>query len=226
MHIALQEIDGSSNIGLYAHITSKIILVGHTVPDAEKEKMQEVLGLPTIDVSVAESNLVGAFLTSKGNTVIAPNILTEEEKNILENTPHNIAYVDVTHNCLGNNIITTPNHSFINPDYSKKDTKTLRKAIGQNITKKKIGGVKAVGTLVKTNIPRKRFIITNTVTDEEFEEVQEKTGLKGTPTTVNMGSPYIHAGVLTSKNGVLVGENSGGPEVTQIDKGLGFVTNE
>ena len=226
MHIALQEIDGSSNIGLYAHVTSKVIYVGHNVPTAEQEKMQEVLGLPLIEVSVAGSNLVGAFLTSIDNTVIVPNIVEEEEKTILENTPHNIAYVDVTHNCLGNNTILTKKHAFINPEYSKKDKKTLRKAIGQDITRKKIGGVNAVGTLVAVNIPRKRFVITNTVTDEEFEEVQQKTGLQGTPTTVNMGSPYLHAGILTSKNGVLVGKNSGGPEVTHIDEGLGFVNND
>ena len=38
-----------------------------------------------------------------------------------------------------------------------------------------------------------------------------------------MGSPYVSSGILTNKNGFVIGSMSGGPEIDNADKALGFL---
>ena len=41
--------------------------------------------------------------------------------------------------------------------------------------------------------------------------------------TVNMGNPFLSSGILVNSNGFIVGDISGGPEVTYLDEIFGFL---
>ena len=42
------------------------------------------------------------------------------------------------------------------------------------------------------------------------------------PATVNLGTPYVHAAIINNRNGFIIGEQSGGPEIVHIDEALGY----
>jgi len=51
-------------------------------------------------------------------------------------------------------------------------------------------------------------------------KVQVETG------TVNMANPLVRSGIICNDYGLVVGDASGGPEVTHIDESLGFLEKE
>ena len=41
--------------------------------------------------------------------------------------------------------------------------------------------------------------------------------------SVNFGSPFISSGLICNKNGFIIGDISGGPEIQNADEALGFL---
>jgi translation initiation factor 6 (eIF-6) len=46
------------------------------------------------------------------------------------------------------------------------------------------------------------------------------------PATINLGTPYLHAGIACNKFGFIIGDASGGPEIVHIEEALGYLDSE
>ena len=168
MHISKFSYQGSPNIGLYAHATDDVCFVGTGLSNQKREQMEAVLDVPVIEVSIAGTDLIGAFMASHNGTIILPEMLSDTEKKDIEDAADTVLYLNVMLNCLGNNIIFGKNAAIAHEAYSKETVRALEKELDIEIVQRDINDVKAVGSLGVTNVGNNRMVFTNTVTEEEF----------------------------------------------------------
>ncbi len=69
----------------------------------------------------------------------------------------------------------------------------------------------------------KGFLLNMHAKKEDFEFVKEHLKVDGDIGTVNFGSPFVKSGIIANSKGVLVGDQTTGPEISRIDEALGFI---
>ena len=76
------------------------------------------------------------------------------------------------------------------------------------------------------NYAHQRGIIHRDATKTEIKQIEQLLKVTLSPATVNLGTPYLHAGILRSHRGFVIGDQSGGPEIVHIDEALGYHGDE
>ncbi len=216
MKVIKQSFNGINTIGLYGFITDKFALLGPQVPQKQAEELEKLFGVPVIKTTIAGTSLLGVFLAGNEEKIIVPSIAFDHEIKKLKELAE-VEVIDTIHTCLGNNVLILPQKIIMNPDLEKSkieqiekffDKKALQMTLSQNTS------VGSLGVVQKNNI-----LITHDLAFEEKEMLKEM-GLNLTTGTVNMGSPYIKAGLLVNKNGLAIGKDSGGPELVNAETAL------
>jgi translation initiation factor 6 len=223
MHVKQTSVNGTSSIGLYGFANDHFALIGETTSDSFEEHVEDVLDVPAHRVTVAGTNLIGAFVTGNNNTVLVPDILETHEEKLFEELPVDVAVIHTNYTCLGNNILVNDDAAMTSTTFSDAETTHIGDALNVFAIQGELAGIEAIGTLAVFNNESDRMVISNDLAEEEFVQVTDHFNVTGTPSSVNQGAAQIRCGVLCNENGFLVGKASGGPEITTIDKGLGFV---
>ncbi len=220
-HILITLINGNSNVGLFGYANDSYCLLGYEVRKKIAVEIGRVLKVPVIRFSVDRSSLVGIFVAGNNNKLLVPDIIKNDEIEILKN--NNIPYeiIGTRFNAFGNNILCNDSGCIVSSDYSADVKKKIRQALGVPLKPGSIAGLDTVGALVVHN--KKGCLIHRDVTEPEIEKIEEMLNLKCTEGTVNIGSPFVRAGILANSNGFVIGKASGGPEITNADEALGFL---
>lgn len=220
MHVKQADVNGSSNIGLYGYANDSVAILGASTSTTFQDHVKAVLGVPVVTTTIAGTNLVGAFLTGNNNAILAPDIIEDHEREALDDI--NTTIIPTTYTCLGNNILATNQAALASPAFSDAETQRIGDELGVTIQQRRLGDIETIGSLGITNEAQNKLVISNDITDEDYEFVTNYFDADTTPSSVNMGAAQLSCGVLCNKNGFLVGKASGGPEVTRIDEGLGY----
>lgn len=223
MHVKRATVNGSSNIGLYGYVNDNVGIIGKAVSDTVRDDIEDILDIPVIATTIAGTNLIGAFVTGHNDTIIVPDIIQDHEAEALEDAPVHVAHLPTTYTCLGNNILTSSEAAMCSPELSQAAMKRAEEALDVEATQGQLGDVNTVGTLAVFNHDAGKSVISNDVSDADYERFTEHFDTEATPSSVNMGAAQLRCGVLCNKNGFLVGDASGGPEITTIDRGLGYL---
>jgi translation initiation factor 6 len=196
-------------------------LVGNVVDEKTKEKIQEVLGVPVHTINICGTPLVGVFIAGNNKCIIVPDIAFESElKKLRElNIPFKVISTKLT--AFGNNMICTDTGVFVNSDYSAKVKKMIRQALGVILRPGKIANIKTVGSISAVNA--KACITHIDASDADVKYLEEALGVKVYTSTINLGNPFIGAGLCCNKNGFVIGNQSTGVETTMVDEYLGFL---
>jgi translation initiation factor 6 len=220
MHVAKLNIRGSGLVGLYMLATDDVVIVGNEVPDHLDKIISEVFKVKLIRMTIAGTSLIGAFLATDGTKILVPNILFDREEQIL--IDNNINYTKITTDltCLGNNIIATEKGAIINPDFEAEAGKQIEEAFKCPIKRMSIAENPTIGSYLVHN--GSFGIITPDVSDEDAEKIEKFLGLCLSSGTIEMGSTQVRSGVVSNKNGYLIGEYSGGAEIVNVDRAFGY----
>lgn len=209
---------GNPTVGLYIYVTDSYCLVGPEVPESEYEELQRVFGVPVHKFTVAGTGLLGVFLAGTSDTVLIPGISFDTETNLLDKLNINYKVIDTIFTALGNNILCNDKGCLISEEFPEKDKQQIDTALGMKSKYFKIDEITVVGSCA---------VATNTgcvchKAAKEFEEqmIAETLHVPVTKGTVNLGNPYIKAGMAANKNGMIVGDLSGGPEIVNAEEAL------
>lgn len=223
MHTLLTNFKGINNLGLFGFVNNNIGLIGTEVPDKVKEEFEEVFDVPFHKVTIAGTSLIGAFTVGLNDKILIPSITFEHEKKKLDEIGLDYEVLKTNLTCLGNNIVISNNGLLINPEFNEKEVEALKKLYDRKVVAKSFASTNAVGNIVVINNHLQKGLVSNDITEEEFDEIQEILDVDLTPGSVNLGSPYVKTGILVNKNGFAIGSVSGGPEITNAEQALGFV---
>lgn len=204
------------------YVNDKVLLLGQDVPEEYDKKLKEIFQVPIIRLTIAGTSLISVFVTGTEDKLIVPDIIFDEELELLKDL--NVKVINTKHTCLGNNIVFGKDKMLVNEEISDAQTKSLGEIFGMQAKRVKLSNIKTIGSILV--IGKKRGLVGNDITDDDFELLQDEIGIQLTPTSINMGSPYIKSGVVANKNGFAIGSNSGGPEIVTAEEGLGFLDDE
>lgn len=223
MHVSHSSINGSPNVGLYGYANAEFALIGETTSDSFEETVQDILDVPTIRLTVAGTNLVGAFITGNKSRLLIPDMIQDHEKERLLDLPVEIKTVHTNYTCLGNNILMNDDAAMVSPVFSDEEVEHVQSLTGLPTVQDSLAGIEAIGSLGVFNNALDRMVVTNEISEEDFQAVNDYFDVTGTTTSVNKGAAQVRCGVICNEHGFIVGDATGGPETTTIDKGLGFV---
>jgi translation initiation factor 6 len=226
MHALVTDFNGIANIGLYAFVNDKFALVGRDVPDKIVEQIKEVFQVPVHIVNMAGTSLIGVFVTGNNNKILIPGIVFDHEKEELERLGIDYEVFNTKLTGLGNNIIMGDAVALVSSEYTDTEIKRISELMGVEAEKAKFTDINAIGNLAVINSKRKKALVSNDLSQEEHRLIEKKFNVKATTGSVNMGSPYIKAGVLVNSHGFAMGSASGGPELANADEALGFLEDE
>lgn len=221
MHVHKASCNGNPNVGLYGIVTDKLTLLGKEFPEKDDDTVRDVFGKEIARITIAGTSLIGVFCVWHNNTLLIPSITFDHEIETLQELgiPYEVIRTELT--CLGNNILVTEKAALINPDFTDEETAILEKALGVPCTRREVMDIEAVGGI---GIAREgQGLFHRDLHPNIVQELEELLGITITLGTINMGSPYIKSGILLGKEGFLVGNTSGGPEIRNADEALGFI---
>ena len=215
------EIQGSPLVGLFAYATNSYCLVGSAIPDEAKKSFAKALEVEIIELTIAGSSQIGAYLTGTENMLLVPNIITDKEKHILEK--HKIPYVIIqtSHTALANNLILNDKFCFYIADMESSAVKQITESLNIPAEELDLPDWEVIGSITK--ITSKGGLIQKDVPESIQSYIEEKLQLKLEQGTVNFGSHVLGGGIVANDKGMVIGKASAGIEITNADMALGFL---
>ncbi len=209
---------GNSNIGIYLFTNDDLTLVPPGLREKEISIISKVLKTRIIEARVAGSFLLGIFVAGNNHAIILPRIVREMEvEKIKREVDVPVYVVNSLPTAMGNVILTNDNYAYLHPDMAPtKDI--VSKALGVPAETKYVANLPTVGSAaVVTN---KGGIVHPEAKEDEIIEMSEKFRVPVSISTVNFGVPFVKVGVVANVHGVLVGEETSGPEMARIEQAL------
>ncbi len=220
MSALIAHLHGNPNIGLYGFCTDTYALIGKEVSPDLAQEISKALKVPVHRITIAGTSLIGVFVAGNKNGLLVPSIIFDYELEALKKLKLPFHILDTHLTCLGNNILCNDQGALINPDFSQQEMHFIQKALNVPTQKVNLVGLDNVGSLATLN--KKGILVHMDASKEDVTLLKKVFGVPAFPGTVNMGNPYIKAGLLCNDEGYVVGEQSGGPEMVYVEQCLGF----
>ena len=218
MKVSKINFNGNFNIGLFGYATDKYCLVGYDCMQKDIDTIKSTLKVPVHQVSIAGTSVLGVFVVGNSKKLLIPQIAFPEELATLDSLGIDYAIIDTKFTALGNNILCNDNGAIVNPEMEDTAKNQIAKALDVKVENGKLENLHNVGSFgVANNLG---CLITKNASSQEIEHLKNTLSISVALGTVNLGNTYIHSGVIFNNTGLLVGDISGGVEITDIDNSL------
>jgi translation initiation factor 6 len=202
---------GNSSIGFYATVTDS-----HCIFPPEFKKKEVFDPENSVETFIARTRLVGLFTAGNSNCILVPETITERERDKLEESGVDFKILETKETALGNLILANDEGAVISENLRGKKSE-IEDALEVPIEIGEIAGVVNPGVTAVAN--SRGAVIHRDADEDEAEKVKEVLQLEDIDIgTINLGSPFIGSGALANDSGILVGENTSGPEIGRIDR--------
>ena len=222
MSITRLSLYGNPNIGAFTFATDTFALIPPDMPPGAAEDFSSALGVPTFRATVGGSVLLGIFLTGNSRGVIVPNSATEEEISFIEREAKvPVAVYDGKKNALGNMILVNDRAAMVGSGIDPVLKDLIAKHLKVKVHEGRIATLSMPGVCAVIN---NRGIVAHPLTsEEEMARLGELFNIPVDVSTINCGFPYLRVGMTANSHGVIVGEETTGPEMARIESSLGFM---
>lgn len=213
---------GNPNLGVYITVTNDVAIVPSTMLESKEEILKEALDVDVVKCSIAGSNLAGALMAGNSNGfLVSPQIYDKEMAILQEAGIENIVPLPDKCTAVGNILAANDKGAIVSPKVSDNAINAIEETLDVDVVKSQIAGYDIVGSsLAVTN---NGFLIHKDSSPEEIELVENVFGVEGNIGTVNRGIALVGACSISNSNGVIVGEDTTGPEMARIEESLGFL---
>ena len=214
-------ITGNPNIGVYISVNDDVAIVPLNLPDEKQKIIKETLNVEIIKTSIAGSNLIGALSTGNSNGFLVSPYIEDYELEFLKSKGLNIIKLKDKFTAVGNIIAINDTAAIVNPNLSKDSVKTIEDNLDVEVIKSSIGNLNIIGSLM--NVTNKGFLLYRDSTPAEINFVEETFKVQGNIGTVGKGITLVGACSIANNTGVIVSENTTGPEMARLEESLGFL---
>ncbi|MHB1492926.1 MAG: translation initiation factor IF-6 [Thermoplasmataceae archaeon] len=203
-------------IGINARAWEEIAFIPTNSEPQLESDFQEVLGVKPTRCYLDNTGLIGVLLTmNKNGIIVNGNVSPEFIKGLIPDSDINVVSVNDSINAVGNDIVTNDHGAIIHEDFSKKSEKLISDALGVEVVRKTIGGIKTVGSAsVVTN---KGMLVNPETTDEEIDYLTNFFKVPVKIGTANYGSIFVGSCIIANSKGALVGSSTTPIEIGRID---------
>ncbi len=209
---------GNPNIGMYIFATNTYALVGQDMPKKMCEEVEKTLKVPVHKISAAGTSLTGVFFAGNSHCLLVPEIMFQEEIDLLKKAGIVFAVIKSHLTALGNNILANDKGAIVNKEFDDKAIEQIHISLKVPVVRATIAGIHVVGSSAVLN--KNGCLIHRDVTEEEKKKVEETLAIHCEECTVNLGNPYLRSGIVCNDYDYILGDNTRGPEVQIIHQTL------
>jgi len=224
-HISILSFHGDPNIGLHGLATDKYCIVGKCVSDKQVAELENVLKVPVYRATLYGTDLIGLFATGNSSVLLIPKIVFENElkalKSLMEKLNVKVAVIDTEHTAFGNNILLSDSIAIISSAFNQASQKQIKDALGIKPTIMNLANMSVPGSVSK--ITNKGAIFSPNLSDDDIKKVESLLKIEIGLGTVNLGNPFLSAGLIANSFGFAIGQQSSGFEISRVDESLGFI---
>ncbi|MCI6931149.1 MAG: translation initiation factor IF-6 [Methanobrevibacter boviskoreani] len=213
---------GNPNLGVYIAVNEDVAIVPNNILESKEEILKEALDVDVVKCSIAGSNLAGALLVGNSNGfIVSPFIYDRELATLKEAGIENIVPLPDKYTAVGNILVANDNGAIISPKVSETAVDVIEETLDVDVTQAEIAGYDIIGSLV--SVTNKGFLTHKDSSPEDLKLLEDTLGVEGNVGTVNRGIPLVGACSVSNSKGVIVGEDTTGPEMARIEESLGFL---
>lgn len=204
----------SNFIGVYAKAWEDIALLPSNVEDEIASQISEGLQVPVEKFLIDNSSLIGTFVALNSNGMVISRNGTD--LNFSENiSGRNILVLKDKINAIGNDVITNDHAAMIHKSFTASSQKKIEDALGVEVVKGTIGGIKTVGSAAI--LTSKGMLVTPEATEEEMRGLSDLFKVPVKEGTANFGNMYVGSSIIANSKGVFVGKETTPIETGRID---------
>lgn len=212
---------GDHNLGLYGKASDRICVLGKSL-EKKRERIEGVLRVKTVALTVSNTDFLGMFCAMNENGMLLPKITTDLEtkkfKELKKLFGLNVEVLNSNLTALGNLVLCNGQGALISKLFTKKEKKVIEDCLDVEACFSTIAGIRTVGSCgVATN---RGCLLHRDASEEEIKNVGEILKVKVDIGTANFGSPFVGSCVIANSRGAIVGESTSGPEITRLQEAL------
>jgi translation initiation factor 6 len=225
MKVLQTNFHGDHNLGLFGKSSDKFCILGNFIQDKTVQKIENVLKVKSIKLTVANTDLIGIFCCFNSNGILLPKIVKETEiekfKILKKEFGVELKILKSRFTALGNLILCNDNGVVVSDVFSKKDKKIIEDCLGVGSEYGSVAGMSIVGSCgVATN---RGCLLHRDASEKEIENVQNVLKVEADIGTANFGSPFVGSCCFANSSGGLVGESTTGPEISRLMEALELI---
>lgn len=203
------------NIGMYGFATDSYCLLGLKPPKNTLEKLKIALGVEIKIAKIFGTELIGLFCSGNENGLVLTKMAEKNEvQNMKKIFPDlNVLVIPTKVTATGNMILCNNNGAVISK-HLKKYKNEISECLECPVEVGTIAGLDIVGSAGVAS--QNGCLCHREATEEELKLIRSVLRVKVDIGTVSSGSPYIKSGLIVNTRGVVVSQNSTGPELGRI----------
>src|SRR5437879_10953383 len=171
MPIILSDIFGDPNVGIFSFANDKIAILPAGISHKKISSFHDTLGVEPCSVGIAESRLVGIYVTGNSNAVLVPYIITKDELKQLRSTGTHIEIIREKRTALGNIILCNDHGAIVDPRLKHNTIRELEETLVVPVRPSTIGGLPHVGALATAS--NKGVLVIPIITDNERRNIYD-----------------------------------------------------
>ena len=219
--LQLLDFNENPNVGIYCRASDSVVFLPKSLPKKTKKLVADVLGVKIVELSIADSTIIGSLLTFNSYGAIVTAYANKETFKTIENQDLKIYAIKDIINAAGNDILANDNGALVHPDLKNASVKKISDILGVPVHKGTIASFGTVGmAAVVTN---KGCLCHPKVTEEEKHQLEEVFDVDVMIGTVNHGFPMIGSVLVANTKGAIIGKMTTGIELGRIEEALGFL---
>ena len=217
MDIIKYDIYSGPNIGIYTRVNDEIVFLPNGFAGTKSEKLSEYLQVTPLEISVANSRVLGIMMVVNNHGILLPSTCSEAEYNHIKKlTDLNVEILDVKNNALGNMMSVNDKGGIVSPLIPKQDLQRIQDVLDIEVIQLKIAGFQQVGAVMTTS--EKGTVVHPETDDEDMKTISNMLGGNIEAATINGGIPFVSSGILANNKTVVVGSLTNGPEIMMLTR--------
>jgi translation initiation factor 6 len=219
--LQLLDFNENPNVGIYCRANDSVVFLQKSLSKKTKKLVADVLGVKTVDLSIADSTIIGSLLTFNSYGAIVTAYANKETLKTIENQGLKIYPIKDVINAAGNDILANDHGALVHPDLQTATVKKISDILGVPVQK---GTIALFGTVgMAAVVTNKGCLCHPKVTDEEKKQLEKIFDVDVMIGTVNHGFPMIGSGLVANTKGAIIGKMTTGIEMGRIEEALGFL---
>jgi len=202
-------------------VTDEVALVPLHISDVVLNTIKEALEIEVLQTSIAGSSLAGALTAGNSQGFLVSPYTMDREINALRNAGIEVEKIPDKYTALGNIMMVNDNGALVSPLLSDKSLELINTFLEVDAQRATIAGFDIVGSVATAT--NKGALLHPHTSPEELKLVEKILKVPADVGTVNKGVSLVGACSVTNSNGVIVSENTTGPEMARIEEAFGFL---
>lgn len=215
--INLFDIYRSANIGIFLRTNDTFCLAPLGVSNTKLEKVENLLKVKAVQVSIGGSRLIGPLLAMNNHGIILSRLAEVEEVEQLRRlTGLNVEKLSSRFTSVGNLISVNDQGAVISDVFGEESAKTIERVFEVPVTRIRISSFIQVGAMVAAT--NSGVLVHPVTTEEEIGKIKDALRFDPEPATVNGGVPFVSSGFVGNSGSVLLGAKTRGSELVIVSR--------